>query len=69
MILQKIRDVALMVPDIFHFILPIWLYKEIRRQKTDYLIKPFYRDQRLKNDIVATSIILFILLLIWYKLL
>lgn len=67
MILQKIRDVALMVPDIFHFILPIWLYRESRRN--DYQIKPFYRDQRLKNDIVATSIIVFILLLIWYKIL
>ncbi|XP_055322260.1 uncharacterized protein LOC129578138 isoform X2 [Sitodiplosis mosellana] len=59
---QIIRDLGFMIPDIFHFIIPIWLLRKSRRE--NYSTKPFYRDHKLKNDIVATFVIVTILLLV-----
>lgn len=61
-IIQKIRDVLLMVPDIFHVILPIWLYSKTRRENY------FHRDRKLKLEIMVTIAIVLILLMIMYLL-
>lgn len=59
---QIIRDLGFMIPDLFHFIIPIWLLRKTRRE--NYSTKPFYRDHKLKYDTLATFFIVTILLLI-----
>lgn len=59
---QIIRDLGFMIPDIFHFIIPIWLLRKTRRE--NYSTKPFYRDHKLRRDIIVTAFIVAILLLI-----
>lgn len=60
--LQIIRDLGFMIPDIFHFIIPIWLLRKTRRE--NYSTKPFYRDHKLRRDTIATFFIVAILLLV-----
>lgn len=58
-----------MIPDIFHFIIPIWLLRKTRRE--NYSTKPFYRDHKLRRDVIVTFFIITILLLfcsfLWTK--
>lgn len=46
-----------MIPDIFHVIIPIWLYRETKREKLSKKIR----------DLILAVVIVSILLVIWYK--
>lgn len=56
---QVIRDLGFMIPDILHFVVPIWLLK--RSKKEDSLSQLFYKDKSLRKDVTVMFVIVIIL--------
>lgn len=58
---QVVRDVGFMVPDVCHFILPLWLLRQTRLES--YTTRPFYIDRNIRRDVIAMMCIVTILFL------
>ncbi|XP_037954858.1 uncharacterized protein LOC119684805, partial [Teleopsis dalmanni] len=48
---QIVRDIGFMVPDILQLVIPLWLFRQTRKES--YTTRPFYQDRSLHKDIVA----------------
>ncbi|KAG4076982.1 hypothetical protein HA402_015969 [Bradysia odoriphaga] len=48
---QVVRDIGFMVPDVLHFILPLWLLRATRLES--YTTRPFYIDRNIRRDLIA----------------
>lgn len=56
---QVVRDLGFMIPDMLQLIIPIWLFRQARREC--YTTKPFHRDRNLHKDIVTMLFFVFVL--------
>lgn len=48
--LQVVRDLGFMIPDVMHLMLPLWLLRQTRKES--FSTRPFYRDRNLRRDVV-----------------
>lgn len=68
---QVVRDIGFMVPDILQLVIPIWLFRQSRKET--FNTRPFARDRMLHKDIVAMFFFVFALFticwLLWEELL
>lgn len=58
---KVVRDIGFMVPDVLHFILPLWLLRKTRLES--YTTRPFYIDRNIRRDVIAMLCIVSILFL------
>ncbi|XP_055377263.1 uncharacterized protein LOC129609323 [Condylostylus longicornis] len=57
---QVIRDVSLMTPDVMHLCIPVWLFRQTRKEA--FTVRPFYRDRKLQREIAIMIFCVLILL-------